>query len=991
MARGRLVLYVAPPGFRSALEFARVFAGTEGSVLTSSANSLLANLHHAITRDDNTLAKIEAGSLEILPFNEFIRRLASASGAPLFPILSLEYQRALMALACQTIPEHSEFAPVKAIPGFHDVLLQIARELRHYQIPLDALRLLGRRTSEVADVLSHYRQILWEHKVGTLSDRIEVLLNYPLQAPATLENVFWCGETEIPPLWCEGIKWLLDGGVNVHFLIETHWGREDFFPLPHERQEPFSGAEVRHLDVPVPKAGKVFSLKDFPTLEGRVEILETGDGITECEWAMRAVLGFLREGVKPGEVGIYCRSLSDYAPYLNSAARRLGLTLKMEYQQKLFSNPFVGTVLTALRACLPEGWRLLPPLLQSPYSDTSPASGQKVEEVLLGCGQSDAPWRALARMRQEHPDLVPPWLGRLAEWREFAHSYRGTLGDWCQLLSRLLGMMPWLDASLRSGTPTVDRDLSAQDAMIRSLRASTASVPPDTRFSLSEFVAFVEQLWRDAEYTLRYRGEIPVVTEAMALGDVQWVVALGVVEGRFPKRRMEVPILNDEKREALAQQNPQWRLPTSYDRAREEEQEFYRLVCSAPNILLCYPHKILDHHEVPAFFLSDLQESVPGVKHSCKPIEQRFPLPAECLHSADLFPSLEWYRDSIPEEVKAWEQRLSEEQRKQRERFRLSAQNSLSHELRDEGLKQRFSALPRSLTFSLLRSLARCRFQYFARAHLNFSATRPVRTGRRLDRLVQKVDLVNVRSPEELREALIRLWSEELEKTKPLTPPEEWELFRLSEQALLEDFSRREFYAREEWGLVPEKQNLSLQQAGFRTAVKVQGLDLTLDEHIDILYRRGEDVVPLRLGYASPSSDRESFLDNALLLALMPQPKEERISLMDDLEGRRRVALAGPRSGRTSQLSEKPDKGLLVGPRHHSSKFLVDEAKKHLQEVIQMAISGDITPTPGRHCELCSLGSLCRLSQNSTLLDPRYDSLLEEGVFGGGSDEGVAE
>ncbi len=992
MERGRLWLYTAPPGFRSALEFARIFTSTQGSVLTSSTNALLANVHQALIRDEGTLTKIETGALEILPFNELIWRLANASGVPLFPLLPLEYQRAFMALACRSIPEESALASVKGISGFHEVLLQIARELRHYRIPVEAIRSLDQRSSEVGEVLLRYEQMLSEQKVGTLSDRIESLLGYPLQAPSTLGNVFWFGETEIPPLWCELVKWLLAGGVNVYLLVEKHPFRDDLFPLKEEMMRQFPQAEVIELSVPLPKAGRIFSSGEFPTLEGRVEILESGDEITECEWAMRSILGFLQEGAKPREVGIFCRSLSDYAPYLNSAGRRFGLTLRMEFKEKLLCNPFVRTIITALRACLPDGWRYLFSLVQSPYGEVPPSAWREVEKALQHCGEADAPWQALAQMRQEHPNLLPQWFAGLGEWQELASHFRGTLGDWANLLNRLLGMMPWLDASLRSGAPTVERDLSAQDAMIRSLRASIASVPAGSRFSLREFISFVEQLWREGEYTIRYRGDIPVVTEALALGEVQWVVALGMVEGRFPKRRMEAPLLNDKKREALARQNPKWRLPTSYDRAREEEQEFYRLLCSAPNILLSYPHKFLDHHEVPAFFLSDLKESVPGVKHSYKPIEQRFPVPEECLHPEDLFPSLEWYRDVLPEQVEAGERRLSEEQRQQRERFKLEAQNSLSLEIRDEKLKKRFSELPRSLTFSLLRSLARCRFQYFARAHLGFSAVRATRLARRLEHLIQRVDVAKARSEKELKDALITALENELIKARAFLPSEEWELLRLSGGALLEDFAHREFQAREVWDLEPLGQNLNLTQAGFRTTVKVKGITLTLDEHIDILYRKGEDLIPLRLGYAQLNPDKDFLMDNALLLALMPQPKNERTSLLDDLEGRRRLAITRSRSSEGSQFSENPEAGLLVNTSRENSRAFIDEAKTFLEKLIEVALSGDLTPSPGKHCDLCEFGSLCRRSQNSTLLDPRYEYLWrEDEPIGNKEDEGLSE
>ncbi|MEM4408700.1 MAG: hypothetical protein QXI19_08145 [Candidatus Caldarchaeum sp.] len=969
MKRGRLLLYVAPPGFRSACEFARIFAGTEESFLTSSANSLLTNIYNVLVQDDSTLAKLERGALEVLPFNEFIRKLAIASETPLFPILSLEYQRAFMALACQSIPDEGELAAVKAIPGFHAILLQIVRELHHHRIPLDALKCLDGSAAGVGEVLLRYSRALKDQKMGTLSERIEDLLKGSPPSISLFENLFWFGEEEIPPLWCELIRWLRENGVNVHLLVEVHPGSENFFTLRREMEVEFPDAEEIFLSVPLPIAGKIFAQRDFATVDGRIEILEAGDGITECEWAMRAVLEFLHRGGKPNEVAIFCRSISDYAPHLYFAARRLGLSLKMEFKEKLLSNPFVRTVMTALQTCLPGGWHHLYSLFFSPYCNTARQSGQTLERILQSCAETGDLWQALGQKLAEHPNLLPPWLAELVKWRNFAHLFAGKIGDWCDLLSKLLGITPWLDTSVQQRAPTMERDLAAQDAMIRSLRASVVSFPKDARFSASEFINFVEHLWRNTEYTIRYRGDIPVVTEAKGIGEVQLVVALGMVEGRFPRRRMEVPILNDRRREALAHQNPKWRLPTSYERARSEEHEFYRLICSAPNLLLCYPNKLSDHHEVPAFFLSDLREAVPGVKHSYKRIEQRFPIPDECLHLADLLPSIEWYRESLREQVEGVEQNLPDAVKHERERFRRAAQNSLSNEIEDEKLKKRFVGVPRSITFSLLRSLARCRFQYFARANLKFSAARSAKAWRRWESVIQGVNLLNARTWEDLRNMLVAAWESELERAKFLIPQEEWEFLRLSGRAFMENFAYREFRARREWGLVPVEHNVDLSKAGFRSSVKIKGIELTLHENVDVLYRKGDDLVPMRLGYAPLDYDRVSLMDNALLLSLIPQPKDERISILDDVEGQRRLAIARSRLGGMSQLPEVRDDGLLVNKEAKSSKELLDHVKGYLEALIEMALSGDINPSPGIHCERCALGSLCRWPRNSTLLD----------------------
>src|SRR5204863_2891942 len=113
------------------------------------------------------------------------------------------------------------------------------------------------------------------------------------------------------------------------------------------------------------------------------------------------------------------------------------------------------------------------------------------------------------------------------------------------------------------------------------------------------------------------------------IGDAEIVIALGVVEGRFPKRRAEDPILLDVDRAAINQKLGSNKLRLSYEKAEDDQREFYRLMCSAPNITLCYPLTFGESPEVYAAYLDELKGLFPAITIDKKQYENRFPLPTD--------------------------------------------------------------------------------------------------------------------------------------------------------------------------------------------------------------------------------------------------------------------------------------------------------------------------------------------------------------------------
>ncbi|MCH8274005.1 MAG: hypothetical protein IH851_04375 [Armatimonadetes bacterium] len=967
---GRLTLVAGLPGFDSLRRFAERFASSPGAVFTSSNSATLAQVRDYMQSHEAGLRNLEEGRIEIKPLGELIRVFAAQANLPMLPVAGLEHQKAIAGAAAQTLPDDSPLAAVKHLPGFHEALVLTFQELRRHRVPAHALETLPARQKETADLMRRFDSLLETHRLTTLSHRIERLTETSPVRPRELRRVFWAGETDLPPLWIEFLRWTLGSGAHLSLLVERHPANDTLFPLCARVQSAFPSAKVEMLGQTPPMAASLFGETPLDPGPGRVRVLEAADAVCETEWALRYAAEFLDSGGKPAEVCLYCRSLEDYAPLISAAAKRLGLSLHMARQERLLTNPFARHCLAALRACSSGSVAQAAGLVMGGYSEIPPERRREAAAAVRRCAGADDPWSELAEAGRDRDTPVPIWFGRMADWRTTALESDGTLADWLRALDRLMSQMPWLDDSLSLGSPTAERDGSAQDAMVRSLRVSLLASDSSQRFRFEAFVDHVERTWRDTAYWARDRGGLRVASSPKEIGPAEFVIGLGLVEGRFPRRRAEDPILLDRDRQRLREQNPAWDLPTSYEQAEEDRREFYRLVCSAPDLLLSRPRQISGHPEVPAAFLAEIEDAAPDTETIVRPLEQRFPRPVPGLPLADLLPAMEWWKEAAQgNEAEEWAGFLDGEAKEQRERFRRAADNARSDDIQDDALRAEVAELPRPLRLHHLASLNRCPFQYLAQAKIELRPARPRWAWDRLTAVVRRTDLVTPKTVDELRERLMKSLNEELAAMRGEAPKEELDLMAVAAPRLLQAFARREMAAREAWELVPVAQNKRLHEVGMRNSVPYGGGEVLLDETVDLVYRRGDDLVPLRLAYATKDHYRseEFTFENGLLLALLPNPKEERVAVADSLQNGLRRALARRKTNRSSRLPERRHDGLYVDRKAESSMPVLQTAREHLNGLLDIASSGRVRPKPGDHCRLCGFGSLCRRAQFSQL------------------------
>lgn len=927
-----VAIYRGLPGYDSIRAMTERFAASRDSILTSSNNAALVHAREVLLRNDEWRSKFEDSVIEIKALGELVRVFCEVTEAPVLPIASLEVQTALASIVAASLPTSSAFFDSRELPGFHEALASTLQELRRWRVKPEALSQLRPKAAEIGDFLRDFEDQLAAHRMTTLSHRIETVVSAAPAAPKAMKHVFWVGETEWPSLYVDLVRWMAAAGVHLHILVETHPTDRSFYPQTEVLLSQMPQAQVHTLQQLSHPHSRVFGEQILEPTD--VRIIKAPDASVECERAISEVFD--------AQAVIYCRTVQEYAPHLHAAASRVGLRLSFERRQPLLENPFARFFLMAIRACAKNSIDLAASLALSSYSRIPVKNRESVFAAVRQTLRNDDPWSEM----QAGIEGLPLWYSELAKWRETSLERERTLTDWIGQLKQLTSRMPWLDASLENDSGTKGFDASAQDSMIRSLEVSKINSDPKRRMSLVDFAEHLDETWRKAECWVRDHGDIKVVRSVSEIGDVERVIALGMVEGWFPKRRAEDPLLLDVDRKLLG-------LPDSYYRAEEDRREFHRLACSAKILVLTYPEVHDDGEQVESAFLEDIGGNFEEIK-----LEHRFPNPLFARFDVDRLAGAAWYGVEIEDPAI----------NRQRELIERAVENSRMTRVENPAIAAKLRELPRPLSARHLRSLARCGFQYMCLAKFGLSQRGSASAWDRLADVVRKTNLAECTSVDALKEKLRDTLKEYIVDLRGVVDEEDLVVLHVAGPKALDEFAEREIAARDIWGTMPSRQNVRLHEAGFRTEIPGPNGTVTLDERIDVLYRRGEDTMPMRLGYVSASTEEEQLLrDLALLFVLNPASGPQRMAALDSLETGTRKAIARKKEAKESDLRSATLKGLRASTSRESAKPAVDWAAAFVKEQIHRATRGDFAPTPGEHCDRCRFPALCRGAKFSQL------------------------
>lgn len=905
--------------------------------------------------------------------------LAERQGyAPMLPPKGLI--EAALAEACRDLDEDSPFFRAKGYPGFHQVLARRWETLRSYRIDLPIIGepVFQAKTQALAGIYSRAEQILNQLGRKFNADAMAACPEMEPEEPPFNRLILVAG-SEFRPAEFDWLEWLAETGVQVDVVAEQHAGREptgSLFGTEDKSAGLFAESEriearfgpSRPFARANPLSECVFTDSDTKAVFD-CEILETPDVLSECEWVLRRA--HERADGAYGSVAIFCRSLESYGPILQAAADRLGVPLAMGRRFPLLATSIARAILDVLRACASSDVRDLSRLARSSYFPLKSLADRRIFEQAcrLAYREGRNAWSSITDWAGDEGEGRPAWLKDLLEWRKIAVEEGATVEGWRErliqlsLLPNLAGLSGESDASeVGLHARITKRDEHAVTAMLRSLAydASVDRIGPRRQLSLGEFHRIARRLWEREEVSLEPEEVgVQVVHSAAAIGPVDTLFVMGMLEGEFPRRRQEDVLFTDTELLALS---PEPRIPNSHDLARAERDEFYRACCApARALILSYPRVDDDRDNVPAFYLEEIRK-VTGVGDPVRFSRGRI-VPEAPILASDA--ALKEAMDA----AKSWPPAPALE---------IPAAQEFAR-----GEQTAFK--PRELADAY-----QCPFRFFASYRLDVHPSHERMHWGGLSGLPRRARLAAMSDPEvaagKLREAV----DDHLGNMIAETLPHDYKLMQAGAHRLIEDWVSREFRAQAVW----PRETIHTEDVGFefgpmRNRIKLRdGRFVQLSGDVPAVSIRGDmEVIHLFRGsdpIADPGVEGDArFHPNEMLemgiYLLMRSDRDRPAGVeIDHGRGRRLITIGASQFPRQDIRSEMRSTSF---ESHERSELLAGMVER-IQIAVERIESGEITPTPEeQRCHFCDFGELCRRSYRFSEVDEDPFQEEEDGIF----------
>jgi hypothetical protein len=913
--------------------------GKSPLTLVSPHSALLLRIQESFAGDPVFIDSQACGLLDLVTVGEFVSKLCASSGVSTTPTLDLDRQAALIGLVAQRLPQDSAFAACKHLHGFYEAAAKTLQEMRHHRVEIDSVAMARGKLRDIALLREGLAEELERRMYSTHSERIEALLGAIPASPLPYSKVLWLPERDWPALRLELLDWMALHGIELHLAAEVHPGNDDFFSATRSLRNRFPNSKKSRIDTSLTLGSQLFSKGGPVGATGSLRILKASDDFIEVEWTLRECRRrIIEDGTDPKNIVIFARSLESYGPMLRAASDREGLPIAIDYAEPLKAHPFCRYLLQAFSAVLKNDVSGPIALIRNDYGQVDPDQRPLMENAIRKLGGGIDLWKGIAA--EAAVGNLPAWLAAVANWRRIALDGNRKPADWMRGIEQLLAGTPWLERS----SP---REETARDAMVRSLNVGLLTLDPHEELSLEAFVQFAERIWASTDYRVRMSGGIRVVSDPSSIGAAKVVIAIGIIEGRFPSRRSEDPILLDRDRDALAELNSGWRLPDSYSVAEEDDRELYRLLCSCDDLTLCFPESVGENPQDRAAYLWEL-EDLPNVTSESVSFSHRFPKWEDVVTEAEAVASLIWHGDRKTEPRDSLINRLNA----LKEAHRQSQQNSLE----DDILKARLGALPQPMRISHLRSVTECPFQYFARHKLGLRSKKAEPMNRVIVNCIRRANF-NLDDEADFAQSLQMALEAELQSLHGVLSEHELQLLKFSVPTTLNRFAKIEMDARRQWKLVPVQVAPADDQSGLRRSAKFGDSPVTLSPSIDVLYKREgtNDLVPMRIGWEAD----EDQLKKESYLVMMMHPGEPKYLMFDAFNHSRRTLFCRRSDGQREKLEFRGNLAVDIGPKQ--MRELRPEILSWMGQLLSDARSGDPTTKPNsKYCHRCDLGSLCR-------------------------------
>jgi hypothetical protein len=897
----------------------------------------------------------EEGVVECTPFGDVISRFMAVHGELAPAIAQKGHVQAAIAEACKALTEESPLYASGGYPGLHKRLAHTLEELRDWGFTGGELRDLASEAKEplkakllsLALVEDQVQEMLSQLGPSINADRIRECMEIKPQGGAKIARLLILAGSDYQPLQLDWVKWAASHGAKITLVVERSAADIESLFVDARRISVHVGGEGFARGTPNALAARIFGGFTAPDSENlEIRISSAADPLAEAEWALRGCLQDLADGTPASKLAIYVRDLESYAPLIEFAAKRLNAPIRMSRRVPLLTNSFARLILAAVEFCASDDVRTLTRVLRSSYLGL----GQEAQAEITGAlrqayATRSGQWSSLTEWAVISAEKHP-WLLALLKWRSEQVGHPASLAGWIDRLRSMVDDVSWHEASAQGPEPTRQRDVRAQSSLQRSLAQSAAIQRlRETRpLSLVDFAKVARNLWEEADTSVPGNpAGIAVVHSAESLAEVDNLYVLGMLEGVFPRRRSEDPVLSDAERSAISlirKYKPP--LLTSHDSARAERDEFYR-VCAAPTrkIVFSYPLADEERDNVPAFYLTEVQRAAgESLQKHNYPRPRLTPEVDRCIAEADVRLETAFNDDKV---------------------------EPLPNVLRTEAAAESVRP-PEEGPFSPqeLREVLECPFRYFASTPLKLRVNRERSRWASLRKLPQAVQLPRQQTPEAARQALIAALHTELDRLYAEASSYELALLEAGGKRIIEDWINREFASRDIWpkdeGTV--KANTVFGDEPLSGELPLWGKRLQLQGYVTATASMKDYAVATTTERRRPKEDPDSKeisdldkLEMGLYLLAM-HGKRRGVALETESMHGERALYVLPRLNTTPLESRRQD-GLRVVDLGEPSDFY-KVVKQKLKEALRRMQKPEVEALADEHCRWCDYGELCR-------------------------------
>jgi hypothetical protein len=942
LGQGHLRLLRSLPGPQNDASILTEFCARGDGLVTALDSKHLAALRYAVPSESE---------VELLELGRMVASYARLAGADPRSLVSSAHTIAAIGRICEDLEGDSPFYGSRRFAGLHRRLGDTLKELGDWGFEPDSLGDLAPACS--ADLQKKILSLagIWKQTENLLSGfgsefsyrHVAHCLASKPEPDVTFPRCLIFLDGELAPKHVDWIRWAVSVGGHITIVAESSPSTDGLFPTARLAE--------RFLETPGELTGDASPLVSslfagtIATDPGReVDRFQAADPLAEVEWALRRCLEHV-QGRDFHRLGIFVRNLEEYGPLIEAAATRLELPIRLARRAKLVSNGFIRALIAVLESlCSPDVRRLqilarssyflFPNALRKPFSEALTTAFRDGEQA----------WSKLDVWAEEQKEALP-WLPAVLAWRREAVTKPTNLVSWRERVGELGKMFPAITASQIS-----ERDLRAKNSLERALGAR-ATFLEKTEMRFEEALVDLKQAAEESDFTLPPAAYGLQVSDAPnGFATIDHLFVLGMLEGVFPRRRSESPILTDADRQEISERrNLMFPLPNSFEAARRERDAFVSL-CAVPSkgLTFSHPETTDDRDNIEAFYLEEVKRALGGaLPHLSYPRSLIAPASDDCRSARDK--ALRTALDAPP--------------------LKPGAPQDLGSDLRDRLL----ALVPERLEPRDLRTALECPFRHFAQETLRLYPDRDRRRWYQLRQLPQETHLIRQPNPGAAIEVLRSQLESELEQMRPHVPESEWQLLKQGGERLIQDWVKREFRAREIWSKEPGSvlPNVQFGAPTLRDELPRVG---KLAGTVAGTSRMGPYKVIHMVESNTPSQDKASLLGlkdrDALYygLHLMAGFEKGGAGLALEVE-----SMAGRKMLLLPRLDEPPivgdvESGLEVvdlagkGDAPVTREVFFERVKDLLGQAAKAIREVDVHATNGDHCTFCDHGELCRQS-----------------------------